>query len=294
MKKWMPWILTGVFAAWVVSTLRPVPPHNGFDVKDFGSLPVLLNGRVQPFDSVARNSLLMMRGKQTVKGPDVNGKSHYLFATEWLMDVMIRPDASGDYKIFRVQHPDLQGLLGRQESGLQYFSMNDVMPKLQELEKQAQRISKTEAKLRTPYERDLMHLADGVMLYHRLKNSFRPEGAERFGKQDFVDELATFRKAIKPGVAALNANDQHKNFNQEDLQRMAGFFNRYREVSEYGYALAVPPLPGAPRPPATNGPTWEPASWSRSRAAPSIQPWNISRPCLPLTAINVRRNLTRP
>ena len=32
-----------------------------FHVREFGRLPVLLNGRIQPFDSVARNALLQIR-----------------------------------------------------------------------------------------------------------------------------------------------------------------------------------------------------------------------------------------
>jgi len=39
-----------------------LPKKDGeFHVREFGRLPVLLNGRVQPFDSVARNSLLQIR-----------------------------------------------------------------------------------------------------------------------------------------------------------------------------------------------------------------------------------------
>ena len=30
----------------------------------FGRLPILFNGRLQPMDSLARNSLLQIRGKQ--------------------------------------------------------------------------------------------------------------------------------------------------------------------------------------------------------------------------------------
>ena len=42
------------------------PPETGFHTRDFGRLPVLLNGRVQPLDSVARNTLLQIRERQSV------------------------------------------------------------------------------------------------------------------------------------------------------------------------------------------------------------------------------------
>ena len=63
MKKWLPIILTGVMAAWFFSTLR-APQDKTFAFTEFGKLPVLASGRVQPIDSLARNSLLQIREKQ--------------------------------------------------------------------------------------------------------------------------------------------------------------------------------------------------------------------------------------
>ena len=56
----LPWILVALFAAWVLSAFRP-PKEQGFKLSEFGKLPVLLEGRVQPLDSVARNTLLQTR-----------------------------------------------------------------------------------------------------------------------------------------------------------------------------------------------------------------------------------------
>ncbi len=72
MKKWIPLILVVVMAGWALSGLRQ-PPETGFDTRAFGKLPVLMNGRFQPFDSVARNSLLQIRTKQTIP-VEVNGR----------------------------------------------------------------------------------------------------------------------------------------------------------------------------------------------------------------------------
>ena len=54
MKKWLPLILTGVMAAWFLSTLRP-HKEPGFSSTQFGKLPIVFNGRFQPMDSLARN-----------------------------------------------------------------------------------------------------------------------------------------------------------------------------------------------------------------------------------------------
>src|SRR5436190_16989769 len=99
MKKWLPVILVLVFAAWVASSLRP-KPETGFQTRQFGKLPVLLNGRIQPLDSVARNSLLQLRTKQTL----ALEKNEKLTAIEWLLEVMAKPELADERKVFRIDN----------------------------------------------------------------------------------------------------------------------------------------------------------------------------------------------
>ena len=66
---------------------------------------MLLNGRIQPLDSVGRNALLVMRGKQTVALE--NGKK--LPASEWLLEVLMKPELADERKVFRIDHPELLG-----------------------------------------------------------------------------------------------------------------------------------------------------------------------------------------
>ncbi len=244
MKKWFPWILVGVFAAWILADLRPLPPKNGFDLKEFGRLPVLLNGRIQPFDSVARNALLSMSGKSAVRTED----KKTLSATEWLLETLSKPDLADTRKIFRAQHPDLEGLLGTQNGRLEYYSFNDMTNQLPEIEKQAQGVVRSETdpktekqkedavKLRTPFQKDLMHLYDSLILNHRLKNSLEPEGAA-----DFARELQIYLEKIPAGLAALQASEAATPHNEDDLKTIAAFFRRYQTMGKFAYPLVVPP-----------------------------------------------------
>jgi hypothetical protein len=102
--------------------MEPPKPKDGFDLAGFGRLPVLLDGRIQPLDSVARNSLLSISGRSIVRltnGPPLS-------ALEWLIKTMARPEEANQLKIFRIQHPDLEGLLGTDKIGLEYYSFNDL------------------------------------------------------------------------------------------------------------------------------------------------------------------------
>jgi len=65
-RRWLPWAITGFFALWLIGNLRPQPVKSAFNVDEFGKLPAVLEGRIQPLDSVARNTLLVMRSKQTL------------------------------------------------------------------------------------------------------------------------------------------------------------------------------------------------------------------------------------
>ena len=244
MKKWLPWILVMILAAWGLSGLKPLPPKDGFDLKEFGKLPVLLNGRIQPFDSVGKNALLSMSGKSSVRTDDKKSLS----ATEWLLEAMTRPEQADARKIFRAQHPDLESLLGSQNAQLEYYSFNDLTNHLEDIEQKAQALVKSEgkkedaAKLRTPFQKDLMHLYDSMILNHRIKNSLEPEGAA-----DFSHELQVFQEKIPGGLVALKASEAGEEYDKENLQTIAAFFRRYQTISKYAFPLVVPPKVGESR-----------------------------------------------
>src|SRR6185437_7937086 len=113
MKKWLPIIVTGLMAAWFLSTLRP-PQDETFAFSQFGKLPVVFSGRVQPMDSLARNSLLQIREKQEANLEP--WKSHLsgpkmISATEWLATVMMAPVTADQWPVFRVDNQELIALL---------------------------------------------------------------------------------------------------------------------------------------------------------------------------------------
>src|SRR6266704_4088362 len=90
--KLLPWFFVALFGSEIVAVLMP-KPDGEFHVRDFGRLPVLMNGRIQPFDSVARNSLLQIRSTADVPLEEVPWWKFWhhprkLRATAWLLEVM--------------------------------------------------------------------------------------------------------------------------------------------------------------------------------------------------------------
>ena len=245
MKKWFPWILTGVFALWFLSGAQPPKPVDGFDLAAFGRLPVLLNGRVQPFDSVARNALLSMSGRSTVRLAD--GQS--LSATQWLLETMAKPELADQRNVFRVQHPDLQGLLGTEKQGLHYYSFNDLTNQLDSLESQQVKLQEAESsrgedaeKTRTPFQRDLVHLCDSLALHNRLECDLGPPDAD-----DFQSELQVFAQTITEARGAAAKPGETNAPGGGPLRRLEGFYQRYERAAAFAYIRPVPPLPAQPR-----------------------------------------------
>ena len=138
----------------------------GFDVDELGRLPVLEGGRVKPLDSVARNSLLMIRSKQSVRHND-----RTISADEWLADVMFRPEVADEQPIFFIDDPDVLGLVGIKQSSERYFAFKTLVPFIEEIQKQADVAHPIDAKQRTRFQSAIVNLFDRMFLYHKLKNT---------------------------------------------------------------------------------------------------------------------------
>jgi ABC-type transport system involved in cytochrome c biogenesis permease subunit len=227
MKKIVPWILVAIFAGWVLSTLHH-KPQTGFHTRDFGRLPALLGGRVQPMDSVARNTLLQIRERQSVGS---------MSATAWLMETMMNPDAADKLDIFRIDNPELLNMLQLPERQ-EYYSFNQIQPHLDDVSKQAQRINNTQADDRTAFERELLKLDNALEIDQRLKLSLCPPGAT-----DFAGQLAAYQQALPAGIAAAQARNAGKTYDQAAFNQLVNFLSAYNELAQYAYLLVVPPTP---------------------------------------------------
>src|SRR4051812_25900573 len=101
----LPLFLSALFAAWLIHSFKPPKLATPMDVAAFNRLPALNGGRIKPLDTIARTSLLLLRGKQTVLS---SGRE--LSAEEWLLDMLYRPKEADAYPVFEIDDPDVLGL----------------------------------------------------------------------------------------------------------------------------------------------------------------------------------------
>ena len=240
MKKALPWIVLGGFALWVVSALRiPADQAQAWAVRDFGRLPVVSNGRFQPIDSLARNSLLQLREKQSIH---LKEEKRELSATEWLMEVMMNSDKANTRRTFRIDHPELRSLLklpdadpAKGEDG-KHYSWDQIKPGLPDMEREGKRIAQIEATHRTPFERSVVKLQSSLFLYMRLKNTMHPEDSK-----DFEKDLAEYLRVIDPGVAAIRDRDAGKDHDKAAFDKLMGYLERFDAAVRMETPLLVPP-----------------------------------------------------
>ena len=232
MKRYFPAILFVLALLWAASSWRPPRAAPGdFDLARFGKILVLVGGRVKPLDTVARNSLLIIHGKQTVTL--TNGKQ--LGALRWLTDTLFKASLADQHPVFVIQNADVLGLCGWEQTDRKYFSYAELLPFLKQIDEQGALSEKLQSVQRSAYQNAVLNLRNGLILYQRLKNSLEPEGAKNFGM-----ELDSYAKDLPAAGKAAHQRDTGKRFDETKLHNTGELIERYQKMAEMGYILAVP------------------------------------------------------
>ncbi len=233
MKKFLPWIISFLFLVWAIAKMIPVKEPPGLDFEGFGQLPVLVNGRVMPMDTLARLSLFGMNHHGT--STTFDGK--VLSPSRWLVEVFMIPEHADGAKVFEVTNPDVLGLFGWQETSAKAnnYSFNDFKPFLGEIEKQAGLAAETEPENRNAFQRGIIKLRDVLGLYIQLSNTIQADDSPDFGK-----ELQAFASVIQPGIKAIRDKEANRPFNDQDFEHILMFAERYQNLGKLKYAYAIP------------------------------------------------------
>jgi ABC-type transport system involved in cytochrome c biogenesis permease subunit len=243
-QKWFPPFLMVVMALWFFGNLQ-APKDKDFAYSEFGQLPVTANGRVEPMDSLARNSLLEIREKQTLNTEpwkDWNQNPKIIPATEWLANVMMNPTVADAWPVFRVDNPDLISLLKlpdrdpAKHSDGKHYSWNQIQPMLDTFAKENERVQKIDAAGRSAYENAIAKMNERLQLYASLRNTIQPAGA-----QDWPAELIAYEKLIPDGVAAVQAQQAGQKYDQTNFNIFVAYIQEFQYMSGMQTPLVLPP-----------------------------------------------------
>ena len=244
MKKYIPHLVTAVFALWVAADWRtPSDRPQAIPANAFARLPVLSNGRIQPLDSLARNTLLQIREKQSVRTGPGEQPAKSLSAAEWLLEMFFQQELADTRPVFRILHTELKGLLGlaleadpATHSDGKHFSWNQIRDKLAELRDEARRASAVAESARTPFDRAVLQLWNAVGLYMRTQNTVQPQDSKNWER-----ELQSFVDAVPAGREAAKAQQAGQPFESGPLEQLIRQLQRASAMKELAPAMIIPP-----------------------------------------------------
>ena len=236
MKKLLPWLVLIMAVGYVASkSLRAPKNPAAFDVIGFSRLPVLVNGRLKPLDTVARSSLLQLQGRQSVETPDGRKPT----PIEWLLDACYRADLADTYKTFEIVNPDLLAVFDlKVEDGLdnKRFAYNQLFKSFAELDRQAKLANQVESAVRTPFQSAVVQLYGNLIHYQRLRHALASPD-----RPDFLGDLLKFQEQVKDGVAAVRAKQAGQPHDEAAAAAMTQIGERFVDMANLSNFLVIPP-----------------------------------------------------
>ncbi len=225
---------------------RDEPDYSAYDLKAFGELPVLVNGRISPLSSVARNTLLILqnKGSLTLQERQNGQPAVKLDSYEWLAEVLFEHELADNRPLFLVYNPDVLALLESPPANKRRFSFNELLPYFERIEEQKVMAEQVESGARTPYQKAIVGLHANLGLYHGMKNSLKPLGITLEELVQGLDNGALQAMTSQLGQGSLQPGD----FENNPLLNAGAMLARgLMFQSQNAYFIAVPPVePGGP------------------------------------------------
>jgi len=247
-----------------------------------GELPVQWNGRVVPVDLLASNTLLQIRGRRTVSLDATDrvlfGKSRKdwteddkalvakrqpalpeaalaslerrpvrlaggeLTATEWLAETCFRPWVARHLRVFRVDHPGAQALLGRPEGDTKWFSWDDILRHVDAVSAAAKSANERTQATRDAFDRAVLNLDGAARAYAATSLAFIPPDLppEIAPTSEYLAWLASLQRAAREMDAARQKDPAAKGFDPQLQETLRQLIQRYRDMSAEGTVGLVP------------------------------------------------------
>ena len=158
---WIALVLAVIYAG--QKLVRADHVNSQFDLDTFREISVSAGGRTKPLDTVARNSLMNLSGRQSLKTDEGT-----MPAIEWYIEVITKPEDSIHRRVFRIDHPDVLAMAGLDKEDRTRFSFEELRDAGNEINRQAMLASQVKAKKRDPFQRAVLVLNQRLMLFSDL------------------------------------------------------------------------------------------------------------------------------
>ena len=236
---------------------EPDVSNDAFDLEGFSRIPVLRGGRVKPIDSVARNTLLVLRNKRTA----LDGNGSQVPAINWFAEVLFNPSEADRLKTFLIDHDQVLGLLGKKHSvDGKFFSYKELEPFLSEIDSSAREAGKVEQEKRDSFDQNIIDLYRSVLLYRKIKTTLSPPEPNLepdMAKQlqvadvlfdpkkdsDLTDEYVRFRELTKE----LSSRPEDIRLGSAGFAKVVFFLDHYSRMNLWSEFFPIPPEADDPK-----------------------------------------------
>ena len=236
---------------------EPDVSNDAFDLEGFSRIPVLRGGRVKPIDSVARNTLLVLRNKRTA----LDGNGSQVPAINWFAEVLFNPSEADRLKTFLIDHDQVLGLLGKKLSvDGKFFSYKELEPFLSEIDSSAREAGKVEQEKRDSFDQNIIDLYRSVLLYRKIKTTLSPPEPNLepdMAKQlqvadvlfdpkkdsDLTDEYVRFRELTKE----LSSRPEDIRLGSAGFAKVVFFLDHYSRMNLWSEFFPIPPEADDPK-----------------------------------------------
>ena len=147
-------------------SMRTPEDTSSMNVQAFGRMPVVYQGRAKPLDTLARNALTIISGRDYFE----NNEGARSPAIVWLMDVMFDTETAFLHEVFKIPNEEVRDLLELKERKRFRYALEEFRDpdKIIELEREANRARSVDAKQRTVFDQQVVALAEHLQLFWRL------------------------------------------------------------------------------------------------------------------------------
>ncbi len=192
----------------IVTMARPAADSpESMHIGQFGSLPVVYEGRIKPFDTIARNSLRAISDRESFVDSQQNRHS----ATEWLLGVISGSAKAKQYEVIRIENLDVLNTLGLERKEGFRYCINDVVKNLSQLVEQIGQAQRTPKSQQSLHQKKLLELDAKLRRVIFLSEPFfrpsffDPQMSEAERKRSLAFELERRKANQKNGMVLPRA-----------------------------------------------------------------------------------------
>ena len=140
----------------------------------FKDIPVQENGRIKPLDTFARNQLLSIYSKRSLKTPafpDIIG-SKKMSAIDWFYDIATHPNDADKYRVFNIRNPEVVGSLGLEWNINHLYNRNEILNGLQNQLDYITKLQTLQEEDLTSFDQQMLYIYTNVIHFQELCFSF--------------------------------------------------------------------------------------------------------------------------